>query len=58
MAIADGAHSMEQIFSFVAPESERVRDFYHVAERIHAIGEIRFGTGSEKAKACAAGATS
>ena len=47
VAIADGAEAMEQIFSFVAPEAVRVRDFYHVAEKIHAIGELRFGTASE-----------
>lgn len=50
IAVADGAESMEQIFSFVAPEATRVRDFYHVAERIHAIGELRFGTGSKAGK--------
>ena len=44
VALADGAEAMEQIFAFVAPEAERVRDFYHVAERIHAIGEVRFGS--------------
>ena len=43
VAVADGAHSMEQIFAFVAPQATRIRDFYHVAERIHAIGELRFG---------------
>jgi hypothetical protein len=50
VAVADGAHSMEQIFAFVAPEAQRVRDFYHVAERIHAIGELRFGAESKEAK--------
>jgi len=43
VAVADGAHSMEQVFAFVAPEARRVRDFYHVAERLHWIGEVRFG---------------
>lgn len=51
VAVADGAHSMEQIFSFVAPEATRVRDFYHVAERIHAIGEVRFGSETKESKA-------
>ena len=46
VALADGAEAMEQIFAFVAPEAERVRDFYHVAQRIHAIGEVRFGSAS------------
>lgn len=43
VAVADGAHVMEQVFAFVAPGARRVRDFYHVAERVHAIGELRFG---------------
>ena len=47
IAVADGAEAMEQIFSFVAPEAVRVRDFYHVAEKIHAIGELRFGPCSD-----------
>jgi hypothetical protein len=47
IALADGAEAMEQIFSFVAPEAVRIRDFYHVAEKIHAIGELRFGTASK-----------
>lgn len=50
VAVADGAHSMEQIFSFVAPAATRIRDFYHVAERIHAIGELRYGAESQQAK--------
>ncbi len=49
-AVADGAESIEQIFQLVAPDSERIRDFYHVSERIHAIGELRFGAGSSQAK--------
>jgi hypothetical protein len=47
VAVADGAESMEQIFAFVAPAATRVRDFYHVAEKIQAIGEVRFGTCTE-----------
>lgn len=43
VAVADGADSMEQIFAFMAPTATRIRDFYHVAERIQAIGEVRFG---------------
>lgn len=39
-----------QIFSFVAPQATRIRDFYYVAERIHAIGELRFGAESQQAK--------
>lgn len=39
-----------QIFAFVAPEAERMRDFYHAAERIHAIGELRFGAATAEAK--------
>jgi hypothetical protein len=53
VAIADGAHSMEQIFSFIAPEATRIRDFYHVAERIQAIAEVRFGEGNQAGKAWA-----
>ena len=53
VAVADGAHAMEQIFAFVAPEATRVRDFYHVAERIHSIGEVRFGLGTEAGQAWA-----
>ncbi len=51
VAVADGAHSMEQIFAFVAPEATRIRDFYHVAERIQAIAEVRFGEGDNEGKA-------
>jgi len=47
VAVADGAESMEQIFALVAPEATRVRDFYHVAEKIQAVGEVRFGAGSK-----------
>lgn len=50
VAVADGAHSMEQIFAFVAPEATRIRDFYHVAQRIQAIAEVRFGEGAEAGK--------
>jgi hypothetical protein len=50
VAVADGAHSMEQIFAFVAPEALRIRDFYHVAERIQAIAEVRFGEGTAEGK--------
>lgn len=46
VAVADGAEAMEQIFAFVAPAATRVRDFYHVTEKIHAVGEVRFGTGT------------
>jgi len=53
VAVADGAHSMEQIFAFVAPEATRIRDFYHVAERIQAIAEVRFGEGVDEGKAWA-----
>lgn len=55
VAVADGAHSMEQIFAFVAPEARRIRDFYHVAERIQAIAEVRFGEGDKEGKAWAKG---
>ena len=51
MAVADGAHAMEQIFAMVAPQAIRIRDFYHVAERIHAIGELRFGAASGEGQA-------
>ena len=37
---------MAQIFAFVAPAATRVRDFYHVSEKIHAVGEVRFGPGT------------
>jgi hypothetical protein len=50
IAIADGADSIESIFSWVASEAQRIRDFYHVAERIYAIGELRFGTGTPAAQ--------
>jgi hypothetical protein len=50
VAVADGAHAMEQVFAFVAPEATRVRDFYHVAERVHAIGELRFGAETAAAR--------
>jgi hypothetical protein len=50
IAVADGADSIESIFSWVAPEAQRIRDFYHVAERIYAIGELRFGTGTPAAQ--------
>jgi hypothetical protein len=46
VAVADGAEAMEQIFAFVAPGATRVRDFYHVSEKLHAVGEVRFGTGT------------
>jgi hypothetical protein len=46
-----GAEAMEQIFALVAPEATRVRDFYHVAEKIHAVGEVRFGAGSKQYQA-------
>lgn len=51
VAVADGAESMEQIFALVAPEATRVRDFYHVAEKIQAVGEVRFGAGSQDCRA-------
>jgi len=51
VAVADGAEAMEQIFALVAPEATRVRDFYHVAEKIHAVGEVRFGAGSKQGQA-------
>lgn len=51
VAVADGAESMEQIFALVAPEATRVRDFYHVAEKLHAVGEVRFGSGSKQCQA-------
>ena len=41
---------MEQIFSFIAPHATRIRDFYHVAERIHSIGEVRLGAETRQAK--------
>src|SRR6267142_1649803 len=41
VAVADGAEAMEQIFALVAPEATRVRDFYHVAEKIHAVSEAQ-----------------
>jgi Uncharacterised protein family (UPF0236) len=50
IAIADGADSLESIFSWVASEAQRIRDFYHVAERIYAVGELRFGTGTAEAQ--------
>jgi hypothetical protein len=51
VAMADGAESMEQIFAWVAPEAERIGDFYHVSEKVHVIGEVRFGSGSRQAQA-------
>src|SRR5207244_1005219 len=51
VAVADGAEAMEQIFALVAPEATRVRDFCHVAEKIHAVGEVRFGAGSKECQA-------
>ena len=48
VAVADGAEAMEQIFAFVAPAATRVRDFYHVSEKLHAVGEVRFGTGTSE----------
>jgi Uncharacterised protein family (UPF0236) len=51
VAVADGAEAMEQIFALVAPEATRVRDFYHVAEKIHAVGEVRFSAGSKECQA-------
>lgn len=48
VAVADGAESMEQIFALVAPEATRVRDFYHVAEKIQAVGEVRFAASHER----------
>jgi Uncharacterised protein family (UPF0236) len=50
IAIADGAEGLESIFDWVAPEAQRIRDFYHVAERIHAVGELRFGAGTPQAQ--------
>jgi hypothetical protein len=50
VAVADAAEGIESIFDLVAPEATRIRDFYHVAERIHAIGELRFGPESPKGK--------
>lgn len=50
VAIADAAEGIESIFDYVAAEATRIRDFYHVAERIYAIGELRYGAGSEKGK--------
>lgn len=50
VAVADAAEGIESIFDLVAPEATRIRDFYHVAERIHAIGELRFGPESQKGK--------
>jgi hypothetical protein len=49
VAVADGAEAIESIFQLVAPDAKRIRDFYHVAERIYAVGELRFGTGSREA---------
>jgi hypothetical protein len=43
IAVADGAEALESIFECVAPEAERIRDFYHVAERIYVMGASRFG---------------
>jgi len=43
VTVADGARALDQIFEYVAPEATRIRDFYHVAEKIYAIGELRFG---------------
>ena len=48
VAVADGAEAMEQIFALVAPEATRVRDFYHVAEKIQAVGEVRFGASTKE----------
>jgi Uncharacterised protein family (UPF0236) len=50
IAVADGADSIESIFSWVAAGAQRIGDFYHVAERIYAIGELRFGTGTAEAQ--------
>jgi hypothetical protein len=50
IAIADGADGIESIFSWVAPGAQRIRDFYHVAERIYAVGELRFGVGTPEAQ--------
>lgn len=50
IALADGAEGLESIFDWVAPEAQRIRDFYHVAERIQAVGELRFGAGSPEAQ--------
>ena len=43
VALADEAEAIEQNFALVAPKATRIRDFYHVAERIYAIGELRYG---------------
>jgi hypothetical protein len=50
IAVADGADGLESIFSWVAPGAQRIRDFYHVAERIYAVGELRFGVGTPEAQ--------
>jgi hypothetical protein len=50
VAIADGADSLESIFAYVAPQAQRIRDFYHVAERVYALGELRFGAESPSAR--------
>lgn len=50
VAVADAAEGIESIFDYVAPEATRIRDFYHVAERIFAIGELRYGVSSQKSK--------
>ena len=50
VAVADAAEGIESIFDYEAAEATRIRDFYHVAERIYAIGELRYGVGSEKGK--------
>lgn len=50
VAVADGAEAMEQIFAFVAPAATRVRDFYHVSEKLHAVGEVRFRSGTPECR--------
>lgn len=50
VAIADGAEWIESVFEFVAPNAERIRDYYHVAEKVYLVGEMRYGAGSDKAK--------
>ena len=50
VAIADAAEGIESIFEFLAPQATRIRDFYHVAERIYAVGELRYGVGSKEAE--------
>lgn len=51
VAIADGAKALEQIFDLAAPDAVQVRDFYHVAQRVWAIGELRYGAQTPRARA-------